>query len=473
MTSKKRSRQILPNRFEKRANSEFMRNSGIRRWWSIRRRKYLRFAKKFYYAFYFFGKKAFRNSETFCMAPWIQLHAQTNGLAAPCCMSATDETNYLADLNQNPDLKASWNSERMKQLRLNMLNGKKSSICSHCYKYESLGFKSERQKYNRDYLEFFDRVLDTQPDGSLTGKTPLLLDMRFSNKCNYKCRICDSSYSSLWYEDEQKLGKKPQLPSEKRMKISADYQEFKKSFLASLDEVVKIHFAGGEPLVMDEHYEALEYMAQKGLSHVLISYNTNFSTLKYRHYKVIDLWNQFDRVDVWASLDGMGARGDYMRKGQRWQTIEENIRTVKMECPGVLFGVNVTVNALNVFHLPEFIQHMIDQKLVNADRINLYMLFDPAYFNLTQLPPDVKEKAKVKLEAFSKGYLSQIRNGTHLKEHIQSVIHYMMESQGERLPEMIHWLKKVDELRGENFGATFPELAALLENKDSIIASST
>jgi MoaA/NifB/PqqE/SkfB family radical SAM enzyme len=445
-----------------------MNNTGLIRWWNVRRRKYWRFSKKLFYAFHFFGKKEFRESDSFCMAPWIQLHAQTNGLAAPCCMAATDETNYLADLNQNPDLSKAWNSTRMKQLRLDMLKGKKSSICSHCYKYETLGFTSERKKYNRDYLEFFDRVLGTNPDGSLTEKAPLLLDMRFSNKCNYKCRICDSSYSSLWYEEEQKLGKKPQLPSEKRMKISTNYQEFKQSFLDSLDDVIKIHFAGGEPLVMDEHYEALEYMANKGLSHVLISYNTNFSTLKYRHYKVVDLWNRFDRVDVWASLDGMGAKGDYMRKGQRWNTIEENIRTIQRECPGVLFGVNVTVSALNIFHLPEFIQYLIDHKLVTPDRINLYMLFDPAYFNLTQLPIDLKHKAKANLEAFSRDYLSKVRNGSHLNEHVQSVIAYMMETQGDSLPEMLHWLKKVDQLRGEDFRETFPELGGLFEDQNAL-----
>lgn len=440
-----------------------MTNRGASLWWNIRRRKYWRYAKKLYYSVHFFGRQQFRESEVFCMAPWIQLHAQTNGLAAPCCMAATDETNYLADLNQNPDLNKAWNSTRMKQLRLAMLQGKKSSICSHCYKYQEIGFTSERVKYNRDYLEFFDRVLKTRPDGRLEDMPPLLLDMRLSNKCNYKCRICDSSYSSLWYEEEQKLGKKPQLPSEKRMKISSDMEHFKQSFLDSLHHVIKIHFAGGEPLVMDDHYEALEYLAKRGMSHVLLSYNTNFSTLKYKHYLVTDLWNQFDRVDVWASLDGMGARGDYMRKGQRWHTIEENIKTVQQQCRTVLFGVNVTVSVLNVFHLPEFIRYLIESNLVSPGRLNLYMLFDPSYFNLTQLPPALKQKAKLQLEQFSETYLSKVSGSKTIREHIESVIKYMMAEQGEQLPELTLWLDKVDQLRGEDFRATFPELSSIFE----------
>jgi MoaA/NifB/PqqE/SkfB family radical SAM enzyme len=433
------------------------------RWWRLRWTKAKRYALKMLYALIFFGRKKYRSSEVFCMSPWIQLHAQTNGLVAPCCMAATDETNYLADLNENPNLSEAWNADRMKALRLAMLKGEKSSICNHCYKYESLGFKSERQKYNRDYLEHFNRVLETKPDGSLENHPPIILDMRFSNKCNYKCRICDSSYSSLWYEDEQKLGKKPQLPSSKKMKISADYGSFTDHFYNSLDHIQKIHFAGGEPLVMDEHYEAISYLAKKGMKHVILTYNTNFSTLKYKHYEVVDLWNQFDRVDVWASLDGMGAKGDYMRKGQRWNTIEENIRTVKEKCPSVLFGVNVTVSSFNVFHLPEFLQYMIDKGFVEADKINLYMLFDPKHFNLTQLPPDLKQKAKANLEAFSENYLQKLKHGQHLQKHIQSVVQYMMEEQGQQIGDMAYWVQKVDELRDENFAATFPELSSIMD----------
>lgn len=150
------------------------------------------------------------SSDVFCMAPWIQLHAQTNGTVMPCCMSSVYHNNELGNLRENPSLEAAWNSENMKQLRLNMLNRQKSTLCDFCYKYESLGRKSERMHYNDSYFgNYGERIAATLPDGTFEAFNVPLLDIRFSNKCNYKCRICDSSYSSQWYEDEQRINKSP------------------------------------------------------------------------------------------------------------------------------------------------------------------------------------------------------------------------------------------------------------------------
>src|SRR5688572_16164016 len=83
--------------------------------------------------------KLVTESEVFCMAPWIQLHAQTSGKIAPCCMAKISDGNELGDLQEDPNLAKAWNSKNMKQLRLNMLQGKKSSLCSNCYEYEKAG----------------------------------------------------------------------------------------------------------------------------------------------------------------------------------------------------------------------------------------------------------------------------------------------------------------------------------------------
>ena len=97
------------------------------------------------------NSKLLNKSDVFCMAPWIQLHAQTNGKVAPCCMSAMHDANEVGDLKENPKIEDAWNSKNMKQLRMNMLTGKESSLCKHCYDYEKVGKFSERKQYNRDY----------------------------------------------------------------------------------------------------------------------------------------------------------------------------------------------------------------------------------------------------------------------------------------------------------------------------------
>jgi len=352
------------------------------------------------------NSKHLHESEVFCMAPWIQLHAQTNGKIAPCCMSAVHDGNEIGDLRQSPNLEDSWNSENMKQLRLNMLQGKKSSLCTNCYSYENLGKLSERkQYYNKEYKRYYSRVAATGADGSLKETDVPLIDLRFTNKCNYKCRICSSDYSSLWYEDEVKLGKVVNPDAAKEMRTAEDDLKFWESYKKMLPHVRRLHFAGGEPLFMDEHYASLEHLIATGNTDIVLSYNTNFSTLRYKKYNVVALWNKFKKVEVWASLDGMHEKGDYQRKGQKWEKIEENIRTIQQECPRVVFGVNVTVSILNILDIPAFFRYVVDNKFVEPSRMNLYMLFAPDYFSIIHLPPALKAKAIAQFDDLEKNYL--------------------------------------------------------------------
>lgn len=131
-----------------------------------------------------------QRSKVFCMAPWIQLHAQTNGDVGPCCMANMEEGNAIANLNTNADIRAAWNSEAMMRLRQNMLKGKESAICKNCYAYEKVGRYSERTQYNSLYKAYYGRVLNTSPQGYVAEQSIPLIDIRFSNRCNYKCRIC-------------------------------------------------------------------------------------------------------------------------------------------------------------------------------------------------------------------------------------------------------------------------------------------
>jgi MoaA/NifB/PqqE/SkfB family radical SAM enzyme len=389
------------------------------------------------------------------------LHAQTNGKIAPCCMAAMYDDNELGDLQQNANIHDAWNSDKMKQLRLNMLNGKKSSLCTNCYQYEKVGKFSERMQYNQDFKRYYSRVTATMQDGNLKDLDVPLIDIRFSNKCNYKCRICNSDYSSLWYEEELKTGRTE--PSKaKEMKPAMDDAKFWESFERLLPDVERLHFAGGEPLFMDEHYRTLEHLIAIGKTDVNLTYNTNFSTLRYKKNNVIDLWNKFHKVDVWASLDDMGDRGDYQRKGQRWRDIEDNIRTLQRECPPAVFGVNVTVNIFNVLQVPEFYRYMVENKFVQHDRMNLYLLFFPHYFSIVNLSPALKQKALQQFESLESELLNRLPDASKIRNHVQAVITHMMSENGTKQKEFRHWIKAIDKVRGENFSSTFPELAEMM-----------
>ena len=77
-------------------------------------------------------------SKTFCMYPWIHLHAYPTGETYPCC-HAEMKVGPVGSTKQS-SLKELWNSDRLRELRLDMLAEKQNSYCTRCYEQESSGF---------------------------------------------------------------------------------------------------------------------------------------------------------------------------------------------------------------------------------------------------------------------------------------------------------------------------------------------
>jgi radical SAM protein with 4Fe4S-binding SPASM domain len=125
------------------------------------------------------------NSKTFCMFPWVHLSVQPDGEVLPCCNSSP-----LGLSLSGSSLYEVWNSQKIKNLRLNMLNNVKSSNCRHCYAVEDVGQESPRQLINRKYSHHFDIVKTTKNDGTVNKLNVVYWDFRFSNFCNFKCRMC-------------------------------------------------------------------------------------------------------------------------------------------------------------------------------------------------------------------------------------------------------------------------------------------
>ena len=158
-----------------------------------------------------------------------------------------------------------WNSDRMKHLRRDKLAGIRHDGCSKCYLQEDNGDQSMRIASNQFYEKHFDRMVETtEEDGHSNDFRLLYWDFRFSNLCNFKCRMCGSSLSSKWYQDEVDIF--GESPHDRALIHVNDYS--KKNIYEYIDhfieEVEEVYFAGGEPLMMDEHYMILEKLIEVG-----------------------------------------------------------------------------------------------------------------------------------------------------------------------------------------------------------------
>ena len=399
-------------------------------------------------------------SNNFCVLPWVHMHIWPNGLTYPCCLATND---YSLGNTNTQSLKELWNSERMRELRKNIIVDKPTAGCSRCYTHESNGARSMRQAMNAEFEHHFDRTKLTNTDGSLDEIHMAYMDIRFSNICNMRCRTCGPDLSSNWVDDAIKLGRySPDAP--KVLKIKPTLEEFWADMSPWIDTVESIYFAGGEPLIMDEHYRILEHLIEIGKTDILICYNTNFSKLVYKDKDIIKIWQNFKHVNVGASLDASGKRAEFMRKGTVWKNIEKNIKRLHLEAPHVQFRVNSTVSAYNVWHCADFFEELVSKGYVQPQNIDINILLFPEIQRLQILPTAIKYEAAVKIEQFIEKYNLQDadKNGGSYAS-FTALLNTLTQDNSKDVDMFKEQNKLMDTIRNENMYEVFPELKVLLD----------
>jgi len=401
-------------------------------------------------------KELLIDSDTFCMLPWIHLHAFPDGRAYPCCFALDQYP--VGDLNKD-SMETVFNSKDMKKMRLNMLDDKPSRQCTKCYDQEKSGFFSLRLSSNKHFGHNISMVDNTQSDGS-TDFVIKYWDIRFSNLCNMACRSCGTWFSSNWYEDHKKLTGKPPNHA-KIMRVGRTADDIWEQMLKQFDHVEQFYFAGGEPLIMEEHYRILKELDKRKMYHVRLIYNTNFSKLKFKDLDVLELWNKFDSVSVGASLDAEGKRGEFMRKGTVWKDTVANRKKMLEVCPQVDFYISSTVGLINALHIVDFHRNWVDQGLLKPQDFNFNLLQYPFWQRIDLLPDAYKQKVKEKYEK----HLEWLRPRdplTRATKGFESGLDYMMRRDNfDQFHKFKDGMQKLDVIRNENILEVFPELKEL------------
>jgi sulfatase maturation enzyme AslB (radical SAM superfamily) len=398
-------------------------------------------------------------SKTFCMYPWIHLHAWPTGQAFPCCMS--EPAGQIGDC-RTQSLKEIWNSDAQRQLRVNMLSETPSAACTRCYEQEESGFFSGRLSANKHHGHQIDRVDQTQGDGTLEQFEMTYWDIRFSNLCNLKCRSCGHIFSSNWYQDQSRLAGPEWRQRNQPLNYAGRHElDMWEQLEPHLDYVEQIYFAGGEPLLMEEHYRILEELVRRKKFDVRLIYNTNFTQTYLKNRSVFEYWRQFRSVAVGASLDASGARAEYIRKGTDWAQVVENRKEMLRVCPEVDFYISPTLSILNAWHLPDFHREWVDLGLITPQDLNVNILQDPRHYRI-----DVAtEPYKKKLERKFQDHLAWLRPQDPLQRAtagFESAIKFMWAQDNTYLLDQF-WMRtrQLDGIRGESVLSLLPELAEL------------
>jgi sulfatase maturation enzyme AslB (radical SAM superfamily) len=305
-------------------------------------------------------------------------------------------------------------------------------------------------------------VLETQADGALDRFEMVYWDIRFSNLCNLKCRSCGHIYSSQWYQDQAKLAGPEWAKSTQVLNFAGKTEiDMWEQLIPHLDYVEQIYFAGGEPLLMDEHYNILDELERRERFDVRLIYNTNFTNVRLKDRWVFDYWKKFESVSVGASLDGAGKIAEYVRKGTDWNVVEKNRRMMLEICPDVDFYISSTLSIFNALHLPDFHRDWVEKGLIKAQDLNVNILLDPAHYRIDIAPADYKQQIEQKFQE----HLTWLRPQDRLNRATQgfeSAIRMLHANDNSHLLERF-WNKtqQLDEIRKENVLDIIPELRAL------------
>lgn len=391
------------------------------------------------------------NSKAFCMMPWVHLHVDTRGQAQACCVGNIP----FGNVNEQ-SIGEIWQGQPIREFRWKLMKDEPDPRCRVCYAREAAGAVSMRQEVNRDYAHQFPAVQTTLSEGTAPLARPVYWDIRFSNLCNFRCRTCWHGASSRWFEEAQELGNA--AGKEAVIQAAKEPEKLMRQLELLLPVVEEIYFAGGEPLLMAEHFALLEALLKLGRTEVRLRYNTNFSRLSYGGHDLLGLWNRFANVLVGASLDAMAERGEYLRKEQRWERVVENRKRMLKECPGVRFEVQPTVSVFNVLHLPDFHREWVEKGWLEIDGMVPNLLERPDCYNIKVLPGAVKAKVQARF-AMHVGWMEENQASAESMERFTAVVDFMNAAEWQsKLPKFHNATEKLDGMRGENWRVVFPEL---------------
>jgi MoaA/NifB/PqqE/SkfB family radical SAM enzyme len=283
----------------------------------------------------------------------------------------------------------------------------------------------------------------------------MYVDLKLGNICNIKCRTCGAWSSSKWATEDLK-----EVPYEQRKthisKIVMQQGEWPRKSTVFWDNMRKMlpsiryfDFTGGEPFMIQEHFDLLKYSVEQGYSkEQSIHYNTNGTQWPEG---AEELWKEFKEVEIAFSIDNVGSRFELERSGAVWEEVNANIKKfidMRSRHNNITLQVCLTINAQNVYYLEELCDWIAQQNF-NYDYFN--MLHDPRYFNIGEMTADAKELV-----------IDKLRNGKFIAKHrveIDRIIRFIENGPTSDGTRFVAEMKRLDARRGEDFRVTHPEIA--------------
>jgi len=283
--------------------------------------------------------------DTLCMAPWTHTYLSPQTERRMCCASREPAQNFQQYIDTSAGtgkyipitLDEHWNSDHMRSVRRRMMSGETLPECEVCND-RLLNTSVYRSYFNQLFGHKYNEAIASTDDTGLTTMQPVSWDYRFSNLCNFKCRMCGDMLSSAWETEQRQHSMidwtNPKntwmVPEVKKQIEQFQENQIENEFSRAVEEhrIEEVYWVGGEPLMYEQHWRYMKRIIELGDGpNVYARYNTNLSRI---NFKGINLYHDIlPRLRDWqicASIDGTGKIGEYIRSGLDYDAWRENFR---------------------------------------------------------------------------------------------------------------------------------------------------
>lgn len=363
--------------------------------------------------------------KTYCPLPWMHLEVKHNGDIYPCCVYESSIASA-----QNSTLEQALASEPMSTLRTEFMSGVKPAGCNHCWALEDRGLTSNRQWHvthlsKQFYKTYYDNVKIRS------------LDIKPGNVCNFKCRICNPTSSSLFADEAKnviaiKTGR------------WVEYNDYTwRELEALLPNMENLDFYGGEPFLIKQIPKLLEFAVEHNYAkNIRLHINSNGSIFPAQ---LVPTLVKFKMVDIALSIDNTGARFE-LERGGTWQEVEKNILAFKqLESAQFKVYLMPTVNIQNVYYIDE----LLAWADANHIRVTLNFLDGPKWANIDYMTKSARELI-----------VDKFRDSTN--PDLQNIATRVARSAGSDGQEFVQRMRQFDSIRNQNFAQTHSAIAVAM-----------
>jgi MoaA/NifB/PqqE/SkfB family radical SAM enzyme len=363
-------------------------------------------------------------SDIFCIAPFVNFSTTTQGKVRLCCQAHTYQNLSV----QEKTLDEIWTSAEYQTARNKFIANEWPDECVRCRNNEDNGISSRREYENSKWRHI---------DRDEIIKTPRIItyDLRLGHTCNLKCIMCTPINSSLWVSEHEQYEHLIDHKTNTGHKW-ADNSDLLENIKRLVDQVEMFYFSGGEPLLIKKHEELIRFCIDNGYaSNIKLIYDTNATMITP---KWIELWENFQNVQINLSIDGGREVVEYVRYPVKYDNLINSLELLKTSNK-IDVALQMALGAYNIFEVEKIVE--LKEKY-QCKQINISILNWPEFMQLDVLTDEQKLEVKHKYRNFDK---------------VERVMTYVnsIELNGNNPEKMIEYFKKIDHIRGLDYKKVF------------------